>query len=233
MPTSARAQEPKRWPYRGRLISYHEAVAQQNELRTQIVDEWDQRTVGLIAGVDVGVLRGRASAAVVLLSYPEFEVVESSTATRAADFPYIPGLLAFREVPVVVEAFEGLRQAPDLCLVDGHGRAHPRRCGVACQLGVELDLPAIGVGKTLFVGRHREPATARGSSTRLVHEGDQIGRALRTRANVRPVYVSIGHRIDLASAERWTLRCASRFRLPEPIRAAHNLADRVGRAERQ
>ena len=137
-------------------------------------------------------------------------------------------------MPCILRAFERLECTPEVCLVDGHGVAHPRRFGVAAHLGVELDLPTVGVGKSLLVGEHREPALARGSSTRLVarplgaprdtREREVIGRVVRTRAGVSPVYVSVGHRVDLVTAVRLVLRCAPRYRLPEPIRAAHRLA---------
>jgi deoxyribonuclease V len=150
--------------------------------------------------------------------------VERSTAERAVEFPYVPGLLGFREVPCLLEAFEGLRRVPDLILVDGHGIAHPRRFGVATHLGLELGLPTVGCGKSRLVGEHREPGLRRGSRTRLVERGEVIGSCLRTRDGVRPVYVSVGHRVDLESAVRLVLRATGRYRLPEPIRAAHRTA---------
>lgn len=223
MPERAPLPRP-RWPYLGRSIDYPEAVAIQDRARRRVRERWRGGEPATVCGVDISVRGGEARAALVVLAFPSLEPVESATATRPADFPYVPGLLGFREVPAILEAFERLATAPELLVVDGHGRAHPRRFGVACHVGVELDLPAIGVGKTLLVGEHREPAARRGSSTRLVHDGEVIGRALRTRGGVRPVYVSVGHRIDLATAERLTLRCAGPYRLPEPIRAAHAAA---------
>ena len=215
---------PKRWPYRGRMLSHAEAVELQESERRRVRETWRGSDPATVAGVDISIKRGRARAAVAVLSFPRLEVLEVATAERAADFPYIPGLLAFREVPVAVEAYERLEREPDLLFVDGHGRAHPRRFGVACALGVELDRPALGIGKSLFVGRHREPGAARGCRTRLVDGGDVIGTCLRTRDGVKPIYVSIGHRIDLATATRLALRATGRYRLPEPIRAAHGNA---------
>lgn len=176
-----------------------------------------------IAGIDVSIRDGRARAAVVVMS-PDLEVVETRTAEVAAAFPYVPGLLAFRELPAIRRAFRALDRKPDLAVVDGHGLAHPRRFGIACHVGVEFDVPSVGCGKSLFVGEHAEPGSARGSWTELRHRNETIGAAVRTREDVRVVYVSIGHRISLATAIRWILRLASRYRLPEPIRAADERA---------
>jgi deoxyribonuclease V len=162
-----------------------------------------------------------------VFSFPALEPLANATATRPVEFPYVPGLLAFRELPALLEAYAGLAEEPDLLLVDGHGLAHPRRFGIACHLGVELDRPSIGCGKSLLVGEHAEPAPRRGSSTLLLHRGERIGRCLRTRAGVRPVYVSIGHRCALEHAVSIVLACAPRYRLPEPIRAADHLAGRI------
>ena len=212
-----------RWPVRG-APTPREAMALQERWRGKVVR---RRTFGqprVVAGVDVGVRDDRARAAVCLLSYPALEPLETATAERPVRFPYVPGLLGFREVPCIVEAFEQLGRRPDFALVDGHGLAHPRRFGVATHLGVELDLPTIGCGKSLLVGLHREPGMRRGACTRLVHGGEVIGKVLRTRDGVRPVFVSIGHRVDLDSAVRLVLRCTPRYRLPEPIRAADRAA---------
>ncbi len=183
--------------------------------------------VDTVAGVDVSIKRGEARAAIVVLAYPGMELVDQSTAVRPVEFPYVPGLLAFRELPAILDAYEELATQPDLLMVDGHGYAHPRRFGVGCYVGVELDLPAIGCGKSLLVGEHRAPGARRGSRTQLKHKGEVIGTCLRTRDGVKPIYVSIGHRIDLPTAERVALRCARRYRLPEPIRAADRAAGLV------
>ena len=181
-----------------------------------------------VAGVDVGVRNGRVQAAVAVLAYPSLEPLATATAVRPVEFPYVPGLLAFREVPAILDAFERLAAgggpAPQLLLVDGHGYAHPRRFGVACHVGVELGLPALGCGKSRLVGEHREPGSRRGSRCRLTDRGEVIGTVLRTRDRVRPVYVSVGHRIELGDAVRVVLGCARRYRLPEPIRAADRAA---------
>lgn len=219
------AEAPARWPYRDTTLSYREAVDFQAQVSARIVQRWNGTTPSLVAGVDVGLDERRAHAAVVVLTFPGLELVEIARAERELGFPYIPGLLAFREIPTILDAFARLRASPELVFVDGQGRAHPRRCGVACHVGVELDLPAIGIGKSRLCGEHAEPGLRRGCATRLVHEGEVIGKVLRTRDRVRPVFVSVGHRIDLAHAERFALRSATRFRLPEPVR----LADRATR----
>nr|NIR58182.1 endonuclease V [Gammaproteobacteria bacterium] len=153
-------------------------------------------------------------------------------ARMRATFPYVPGYLSFREVPPLLRAFERLGEAPDLLVVDGHGRAHPRRFGIACHLGVLLDLPTVGCAKSRLVGTYREPGPRRGSATRLLDGGEVIGSVLRTRDGVKPVYVSVGHRITLEEARRQLLRQSRGVRLPEPIRAAHAEVNRLRRASR-
>jgi deoxyribonuclease V len=214
-----------RWPKRG-APTPREAAALQEKWRAQVMRRKTFGAPRTVAGVDVGVKHERATAAVCVFTFPALELVESATAAADVVFPYVPGLLGFREVPCLLAAMEKLERVPDVCLVDGHGEAHPRRFGVACQLGVETDLPTIGCGKSLFVGEHREPGERRGCHTRLLHRGELIGRAVRTRHGVKPIYVSIGHRVDLDSAVRLVLRCTRRYRLPDPIRAAHATAAR-------
>ncbi len=196
----------------------------QRELASRVIREPTFDQVETIAGVDASFRDGLAHAAICLFRYPELECLETVTVVRPIDFPYVPGLLGFREVPALLEAFERLERLPDLILVDGHGLAHPRRFGIASHLGVVLDRPTIGCAKSLLVGEHRLPARRRGSRTRLLHRGEVVGTCLRTRDGVKPVYASIGHRVDLATAVRVILRCATRYRLPEPIRAADRAA---------
>lgn len=222
-----------RWPTRG-APSPREAAALQAAWSARVIRRRTFENPRVVAGVDVGVKDDVVRAAVCLLSFPGLEPLEQALHAEPVTFPYVPGLLGFREVPCIVRAFERLATTPDVCLVDGHGLSHPRRFGVATHLGVELDLPTIGVAKTRLVGEHREPGPRRGASTRLVHrpkggEPELVGRVVRTRAGVAPVFVSIGHRVDLESAVRLTLRCTPRFRLPEPIRAAHRLAAEAAR----
>lgn len=193
--------------------------------RVERSDRYDG-PVERVAGVDCGPAEGGAAlrCAVVVLDAATLVPLDQALAVVPARFPYVPGLLSFREVPAALAAFERLRLRPHLLLCDGQGLAHPRRFGLACHLGVLLDLPSIGVAKTRLIGRHDEPAAARGSRVPLYDGEEVIGSVLRTRHGVRPLYVSIGHRTGLASAVEWVLRCAPRYRLPETTRRAHRLA---------
>ncbi|MBF8299079.1 MAG: endonuclease, partial [Dehalococcoidia bacterium] len=171
-------------------------------------------TPRLIAGVDIsGTLAdGQALGAVVLLQYPGMEIVEVQTVRRKPLMPYIPGLLSFREIPVLLEAFECLEAAPDLILCDGHGFAHPRRFGLACHLGILLGVPSIGCAKSVLVGKYEMPALEAGATATLVDRGEPVGIALRTQYGKMPVFVSVGHKVDIASAVRWVQACVRRFR---------------------
>jgi deoxyribonuclease V len=203
-----------------------EAVALQRRLAARVVRDGRPR-VRTLCGVDTSIRAELVIAALCLYSFPALEPLEAVTAVRPVEFPYVPGLLAFRELPALREAYAKLQREPDLLLVDGHGLAHPRRFGIACHLGVELDRPSIGVGKSLLVGAHRPPGPRRGAATRLVDRGEVVGTCLRTREGVKPVYVSIGHRIALPEAVRIVLAAGAGVRLPEPIRAADRLAGSV------
>lgn len=176
-----------------------------------------------IAGVDisVGKAQGVATGAVVVLSYPELRVVETKVVQGRLDFPYVPGLLSFRESPLTLAACERLSITPDLVLVDGQGVAHPRRFGLASHLGLFLDTPTIGCAKSLLCGQHDEPGEELGSYAEIVDRGEIVGVVLRTRPGVKPVYVSIGHKVDLEAAIHWVLKCCRGYRLPEPTRLAH------------
>lgn len=205
-------------------VSYDEGLAIQRRLRGELrVAPLSPADVRLVAGADVAYSRRthRMYASVVVCSLPDLAVVETRHAVRRARFPYIPGLFSFREVPPLLVAFARLQAPPDLLLFDGQGLAHPRRFGLACHAGLLLDRPSIGCAKSLLVGRHGALDEARGGRADLVHEGQVVGCALRTRDGVRPAYVSIGHRIDLPSAEALVLGTTRRFRLPEPLRLAH------------
>lgn len=212
-------------------LSPREAADLQSQLAPQIITEGAPADVRLIAASDVAFVdrpyRRRPSlarAAVVLLSYPDLDLVEQQAIEAPTEFPYVPGLLSFREIPALAQAFEQLERTPDLLLVDGQGRAHPRRFGLASHLGLLLDIPTIGVAKSRLIGEHAEPGQRRGASTPLTHDGERIGTVLRTRDNVKPLYVSVGHRISLESATDWTLRLCTHYRLPEPIRLADRLS---------
>jgi deoxyribonuclease V len=180
----------------------------------------------LIAGIDVGFEeQGRLTrAAVAVLRSADLQVVESALARLTTVFPYVPGLLSFREIPAVLEALAALACTPDLLLADGQGLAHPRRFGLACHLGWLLDTPTIGVAKSRLLGEFTMPPDRRGAWSPLLDRGDLVGAALRTRRGVKPVFVSPGHRVDVATAVRLTLACTDRYRLPEPSRVAHQLA---------
>ncbi|MGH6895167.1 MAG: deoxyribonuclease V [Geminicoccaceae bacterium] len=182
--------------------------------------------IALVAGIDVGFENGRSvtRAAVAVLHQGDLQLVESSLARRATGFPYVPGLLSFREIPAVLDALASLRCVPDLLICDGQGLAHPRRFGLACHLGWLLETPSVGVAKSRLLGEFAEPPAARGAWTPLVDRGEVVGAAVRTRRGVKPVFVSPGHRVDVASAVRLALACTDRYRLPEPSRAAHRLA---------
>lgn len=203
-----------------------EAAVLQNEFR-QRVERIDRLpAIRHVAGVDVGFEAGGRvmRAAVAVLAFPGLELVETSVARCPTAFPYVPGLLAFRELPAVLAALARLNITPDLILCDGQGIAHPRRFGIASHLGVLLDVPTIGVAKTRLTGRHDEPPDVKGAWTPLIDGAETIGAVMRTRAGVKPVYVSIGHRVSLETAIELTLACVTRYRLPETTRHAHHLA---------
>lgn len=201
-------------------------MAVQVELRGQLEIEDRLPALHRVAGVDVGFEdRGRITrAAVVVVSYPELECVDRALARTPTRFPYVPGLLAFRELPAVIEALQRLTVEPQLFLCDGQGLAHPRRFGIACHLGLLTHTPALGVGKSRLLGQHADVGNARGAWQPLIDNHETIGAVLRTRTGVKPVYVSPGHRIDQRSAIELVLATAPRFRLPEPIRQADKLA---------
>lgn len=204
------------------------AIALQQRLAAQIVTgpPLPLERVRLVAGVDVGVKDNISQAAVVVVTFPGLELVETVTVAQPTPFPYIPGLLTFREGPVLEAAFNRLQAEPDVFLFDGMGIMHPRRLGVAAHMGLWLDRPTVGCGKTHLLGTYDAPDNARGARSPVRHHGEQIGVVLRTRAGVKPVYISPGHRIDLESAVAVALACAPRYRLPEPIRMAHRAAGR-------
>lgn len=184
-----------------------------------------------VAGADVSTEGGRAYATVVVLDFPGLSVVEVRGFETKLDFPYVPGLLAFREIPAVVGALEKVATPVDAIIFDAQGLAHPRRMGLASHLGLFLDVPSVGCAKTRLVGTHEEPGNEKGSSTDLVHRGEVIGRVLRTRTGVSPVYVSVGNNIDLPSAEELVLALSPKYRLPETTRQAHNAANRMRRGD--
>ncbi|MBD2683180.1 MULTISPECIES: deoxyribonuclease V [Nostoc] len=210
------------WP-----STVEEAIVIQEQLRNQVItSDKLQEPVQYVAGVDMGFeADGTISrAAVAVLSFPDLQVIETSLAHRPTSFPYIPGFLSFREIPAVLDALEKIKTTPDLILCDGQGIAHPRRFGIASHLGVLLDMPTIGVAKSLLIGKYEELPETRGNWRSLIHKGEIIGAVLRSRTGVKPLYVSSGHRISLATAIDYVLRCTPKYRLPETTRIADKLA---------
>jgi len=205
-------------------LSPEEARTLQMELRGRVKTQVELGELRYVAGVDVGFKDDLARAAVVVLDYPSLEPCDQAVAEQPVAFPYIPGLLAFREVPVVLAALERLHVEPDLYILDGHGFAHPRRMGIACHLGVILDRPSIGCAKSRLIGTFNEPGPEAGAWTRLYDGDEVIGAVLRTRPGAAPVFVSIGHRVDLPTAVEIVLKCCRTHRLPETSRLAHLVA---------
>jgi deoxyribonuclease V len=215
------------------IVSWHEwdvttarARQIQMELAPQVSREGTITDPHFIAGVDISVSRWAktGTGAVVVLSYPDFELVEVATVTDRLEFPYVPGLLTFREAPLILAACAKLTVTPDLVIVDGQGFAHPRRIGIASHLGLCLDIPTIGCAKSRLLGSYAEPDDAAGSFSFLFDNTEVIGAALRTRTSVKPVFVSIGHKVNLSEAIRWILACCRGYRVPEPTRLAHQVA---------
>ncbi len=207
-------------------VSTADAVEIQRRLAPRVVREGDPADVRRVAGLDISVGRGSAGGrgAVVVVSYPEMEVVEQAVVEARVGFPYVPGLLSFREIPVLLAALREVKERPDLLLVDGQGIAHPRRFGLACHLGLLLDVPAVGCAKSRLCGEHAPLAEEAGARVPLMDGDEVIGVVLRTRDGVAPVYVSVGHRIGLDEATAWALRCCRGYRIPEPLRLAHMAA---------
>ena len=207
-------------------LSPKDAIALQKTLATRLVSAspLDLNRIRTVAGVDVSVKGGLTCACVVVLSFPELENLETVCMQRATSYPYIPGLLAFREGPALVAAFRELRHEPDVFIFDGMGQMHPRRMGIAAHLGLWLGRPTIGCGKRHFIGEYQQPGNIKGSSATVTYQGEQLGLVLRTRSNVKPIYISVGHLADLESAVQLALACTPKFRLPLPIRMAHRAA---------
>jgi deoxyribonuclease V len=207
-------------------LTPEEAIALQRQLRKEVVAEDQPGTVRLVAGVDVGFEENNTvtRAAVAVLRFPELTLHEQSIARLPTTFPYVPGLLSFRETPAVLKALGQLAKLPDLLLCDGQGLAHPRRFGIACHLGVLTNIPSIGVAKSRLTGTHQELPDERGAWQPLVDRKETVGAALRTRPGTNPLYISIGHRISLETALRYVMDCTVRYRLPETTRWAHKLA---------
>ncbi len=209
-------------------IDYSQAKKIQDQLAEKVLYINRLKFPHRIAGVDMAISKheGIGFSAVIVMSYPQLKIIETSTSSSKLNFPYIPGLLSFREAPLILDACKKLTVMPELMLVDGQGIAHPRRFGLASHLGLLLDLPTIGCAKSVLCGSTVTPDNIVGHQTNIIDQGDVIGISLRTKLNVKPLYVSIGHKIDLKTASYWTLNLCRGFRLPEPIRLAHLIAGR-------
>ena len=210
-------------------ISPSQAIALQKELAGLVRQEPLTGPVETVAGADCAFVEdGRAIlAAVVLCDARTMAVLARASEVRPCRFPYVPGLLSFREAPAIIAAVERLPRRPDLLMCDGQGLAHPRGLGLACHVGLWLDTPTIGVAKSLLCGEHRDPGLARRCRAAIRLDGRVVGAALRTREAVKPLFVSVGHRVTLTDALAWTLRCGRGFRLPEPTRQAHQTVGRM------
>jgi len=204
----------------------------QERLRARLVLEDRFDRIHFLAGADLAFdpETDIAFAGVIVYRFPELEEVERRMARRKLRFPYVPGLLSFRESPVLLAAFRRLRNEPDLILIDGHGRAHPRRFGIACHIGLLVDKPTIGCAKSLLVGEHEDPGARAGSTAPLMLEGEQLGVVLRTRDRVKPIYVTQGHRVSLPTAVRLVRKCLDGFRIPKPTREADHYVRELRRA---
>ncbi|HLI30151.1 MAG TPA: deoxyribonuclease V [Terriglobia bacterium] len=209
-----------------------EAIRLQKKLSDRVVEADRFQAIRTVAGADLAFdpTTGMAFAGVVAYRFPGLQEVERQFARRRLRFPYVPGLLSFRETPILVRAFARLRIEPDLLLIDGHGRAHPRRFGIACHIGVLFDKPTIGCAKSVLIGEHAEPGWRLGSAAPLLSGGERIGVALRTRDRVKPIYVTVGHRVSLDTAVDLVKQCVDGFRIPKPTREADRYVRTLRRA---
>ena len=207
-------------------VSPREAINIQERLRKYVIKTDKLGKLNAVAGVDVGFEDGGkiTRAAVVVLDFPSLEMKEKAIARQPTRFPYVPGLLSFRELPAVLEALDQLQRAPDIFLCDGQGYAHPRRLGIASHLGVITGIASIGVGKSRLLGSHATVSDQRGAWQPLMDKGEVIGAVVRSRAGVKPIYVSTGHRVSLATAIQLVMACTTRYKLPETTRLAHKYA---------
>ena len=187
----------------------------------------DLDRVRYVAGADVSTGEDMAYATVAVLSFPDLSLVEVQGFEASLTFPYVPGLLSFREIPSVAGALEKVQTPIDVVIFDAQGLAHPRRMGLASHMGLFLDVPTVGCAKSRLVGEYEEPGAEKGDATDLVHRGEVVGRVVRTRTSVSPVYVSVGNRVDLESAVELVLACCTKYRLPETTRYAHRTANQL------
>jgi len=215
-------------------LTPREAVELQKELRADVQVAPLARSIKTIAGADISFNKFSKTvyAGLVVLALPTLEVIEEVCVVSETAFPYVPGLLSFREAPSVLEAWAKLKTEPDAVMFDGHGLAHPRRVGIASHVGLIIERPTLGCAKSVLVGKYEEPEMTRGAWTAMIDKGETIGAALRTKTNVQPIFVSVGHLIDLAGAIDLTLQCDGGYRQPEPTRRAHHLVNALRRGER-
>jgi deoxyribonuclease V len=197
-----------------------EARQAQAEIPPRVVRRDRLGRVRTVAGADIALHENTGHAAVILYSFPDLAEIERVSSVGELRFPYVPGLLAFREVPLLLQAFRKLKRKPDLILADAHGWAHPRRAGMACHLGLVLDIPTIGCAKSVLVGEYKMPRPSRGSTSPLLDGDEEIGKVVRTRTGVQPIFVSCGHRVSLRTAVRLVLACCDGTRIPKPQREA-------------
>lgn len=205
-------------------VSPQEATRIQGQFAGEIIIRPLHQPIKIIAGADIAYNANTVYAGVVLLEYPSLDVIGEFTIKGKTEFPYIPGLLSFREAPTLLQLFRKVSPAPQLVMLDGQGLAHPRKLGLASHLGLFLNCPTIGCAKSRLVGHHRDPEKSKGSSSPLRDDKEQtIGAVVRSREGCKPIFISVGHLIDLDNAVKWTLNCTTRYRIPEPTRLAHNL----------
>ena len=225
--TAMRPKLRSRWN-----LTPRQAMRLQERLRERVAFQTPEFPIRSVAGADLAFdpQTQIAFGGVIVYRLPQLEEIERSFACRPLRFPYVPGLLSFREIPVLLAAFARLRSEPDLLLIDGHGRAHPRLFGIACHVGVLFDRPTIGCAKSLLVGEHEEPQGIAGSTAPLIFRGEQVGTVLRTRARVKPIYVTVGHRVSLEWAVQLVMQCVDGFRIPKPTREADHYVRNLRRA---
>ena len=216
-------------------LSFQEAKRVQTNLAERVRLHFPKKPIQTIAGADVSFDRFSPvlHAGIVILSFPDLKLLEEAWVTRRATFPYVPGYLSFREAPAVIDAFRTLKTPPDVMILDGQGIAHPRGLGLASHVGLFLDLPTIGCAKSLLVGEHDPVPTEKGAMVPLIFNGKEVGKVVRTRRHVKPVFVSPGHLMDMDTAAEVVLACCPRYRLPEPTRYAHRLVNRIRREHKE
>ncbi len=209
-------------------VTVEEAAEIQNRLRNQIIrtNGFEPSEIKTIAGIDAS-YKDIGQAAVAVFSFPDLKLIDRATATGTVNFPYVPGFLSFREVPLVLEALQNLSIQPDLLMLDGQGYAHPRRFGIACHLGLYLDKPAIGCAKSVLVGQYDNLGPDMGDTAPLIHREETIGIVLRSKPRTNPLIISAGHKIDLPTAVDFVIKCLRGYRLPETTRTADKIAGEV------